>query len=136
MPIIPPTVAEVGTLMRARTRDSMGNELGTFTTDTRPTATEVTEMIDSASELVEGRLGDVPERLEPIVTTIIALRAAMAIELSYFPEEVGDDQSAYARYREQFQDALADYQTSIESDRGVDASKRIGIIRIGTYYQP
>lgn len=113
-----PSVDDLGAIMRARTRDSAGEELGTFTVDTRPTAAEAGIVIDLALELVAARLGTVPERLAGTATGIVTLRAAMLAETSYAPEQSGDEQTAYGAYREQYRDALADYDAAIDRDVG------------------
>lgn len=124
-----PTVDDMGAIMRARTA-SGGEELGTFTTETQPTAAEVETAIDRASGLVSPRLGSVRDDLIELARSIVALRAAMLVETSYFPEEAAPDQSAYAAYREQYHDALADYDAAVGEDVG-DGNARIASVPQG-----
>lgn len=95
-----PGVGDVGALLRARTRDSDGNEVGTFTDKTRPTATQAERLIDMAASLVGTTIGyDVPTDLWPAAANLITLRAAMFVELSYFPEQVRAQASPYQQYK-------------------------------------
>lgn len=122
MPVDPadyrPTLADLGGVMRARTRDSDGNELGTFTADTSPTDDEADGVITTALALVAARLGQVPDALGDLARSLVVLRAAMLVETSYVPEETSTDTSAYAAYREQYRDALADYDAATDRDVG------------------
>jgi hypothetical protein len=102
-----PTVAEVARLIRARTKDSEGREVGTFTDDTRPSAEQVDEHIDSALALLSTRFpAGVAESYQPAVRALVAYRAALQIEKSYFPEQVRSDRSAYTQLREEYFDDL------------------------------
>jgi hypothetical protein len=52
-----PSLDEVATMLRARTVDENGNEVGTFNDTTSPTATQAEQIIDSAYDLVLLRVG-------------------------------------------------------------------------------
>jgi hypothetical protein len=104
-----PELDDVGALLRARTQDDHDDEQGTFTDDTRPTADEATKIIEQAGSIVYARIGSVEEEVlicsgaDDIRTQakyMVSLLAAMLIELSYFPEQVKSDRSAYEHYRE------------------------------------
>jgi hypothetical protein len=113
-----PTVAEVGALLRARTKDPFGNELGTFKDDTtedsddgtRPSETEATEEIANAVEEVAGHIGTLDDDLDVGNCDLAKLRnrakkltvlyAALLIELGYFPEQIGTDRSPYDRLKD------------------------------------
>jgi hypothetical protein len=104
-----PTVEDVAGLLRARTKDSTGHELGTFTDDTRPTDVEVEAQIDAAMGLMATHIPDpefLPEAYWPAVRELTAYRAAMRIEKSYFPEQVRSDRSAYEQLRQEYVDDL------------------------------
>jgi hypothetical protein len=132
-----PTVDDVALLLRARTKDQFGNEVGTFDDDTRPTAAQVEEQIDAAFALILTRLPS-PEQLAdellPAVASVVAYRAALRIEKSYFPEQVRSDRSAYDQL-------LAEYLLDLEAL--VDAaqsggpagavSDEIGMIPVGSW---
>ena len=105
-----PTPTDVARLLRARTKDSHGTELGDWTADTRPTPEEVSDLIDQASGPVLARVGrlegELTTNLIPAARHLVALGAAMLVEKSYFPEQVASDRSAYAAYREEYTDCL------------------------------
>jgi hypothetical protein len=102
-----PTVADVGALLRARTKTASGSEAGTFTTETRPTADQVTALISTAAQdLVEVTGADIPESVWGSAKTAVIYRTAMLIELSYFPEQVATDRSAYPNYEKLWSEKL------------------------------
>jgi hypothetical protein len=94
-----PTPDDVAALLRARTKDADGHELGVFTDTTRPTADQVDELIALAYGDVSSQTGAyLDDRTAPAAQSMVALRAAMFVELSYFPEQVRSDRSAYPEY--------------------------------------
>lgn len=102
-----PTVDDVGAILRARTKDVNGNEVGTFNTDTRPTGDEVTLLIPLGVSAVSNSVGaDIPMPCQVDARYLAALRVAMAVELSYFPEQIGTNRSPYNSLRDQFNDDL------------------------------
>lgn len=121
-----PTVADIAAMIRARTKNAFGaEEEGTFTETTRPTEEQVQLIIDKAANHVASRLGVTAERdicteeLKGAATDVVALRAAMRVELSYFPEQTGTDQSAYDRYKEQYDEDLAALMEGVSEQCGV-----------------
>jgi hypothetical protein len=72
---------------------------GTFAHDTLPTEDEAAEAIDTARDDVLTDVGALPTGLQPeavnAVRSLIALRAAMIIERSYYGEQVGANKSPY-----------------------------------------
>jgi hypothetical protein len=103
-----PTVDDVASLIRARTKNDQGREVGTFDDSTRPTAAQVETHITNAVSLLASRWPVVlDESFAPAVRALTAYRAAMQIEKSYFPEQVRSDRSAYDQLREEYQDDLA-----------------------------
>jgi hypothetical protein len=104
-----PTTAEVAKLIRARTKDKYGNEVGDFTADTEPTADEATGLIAEAVDEIASAVGpdvpdgpdpDDPETLRRMTKRVVSLLAAANVELSYFPEQAGQAGSAYQRLME------------------------------------
>lgn len=89
------TVKDVAALIRARTKDASGNELGIFTADTRPTDVQAQEAIDHAVILVHTAVGYIGDTCSDLATQAVAIGAAAEIELSYFPEQSRTDRSAY-----------------------------------------
>jgi hypothetical protein len=111
----PPTVDEVGALLRARTQDSDDDEIGTFDDTTRPTGEEVENIIKQATSIVLGRTGsmdtppmscDLAPDLRTNAQTAICMLAVMLVELSYFPEQVRSDRSAFEYYRDLWNDTM------------------------------
>jgi hypothetical protein len=114
-----PTVGDVARLLRARTKTSSGDELGTFTSETRPTDIEVADIVQMVEAYVTARLGvPVPEQFVDAVRFMVTLKSAMDVELSYWPEQVRSDRSAYEQYAAQFTDGMTSLMTSIEEATG------------------
>lgn len=127
---VQPTVRELGAVMRARTVDTNSVEQGTFTTTTRPTATQAEEMIDRATDLILIRTGsDIPSRLRSITRTVILLKAAQLVELSYYPEQTDSEQSAFAQYAAEFVASMTALEESLrENEAGGRLTPRFGTI--------
>lgn len=126
-----PTVASIGALMRARTKTKGGAEAGTFNPassvgtgeETRPTSEGVEEQIGTALGDISGIIGvDLEEKYVEPARRVAALRAALLIELSYFPEQVNSDRSPYDQlkvlYDEAWANLLASMGISLEEDGG------------------
>lgn len=104
----PTGVPAVGSILRARTRDTQGNELGTFTPDTRPTADQVLSLINTATGDLAAAVGaDLDESLWAQAAVVASYKAAMLVELSYFPEQVATGRSPYEQLRALYLEALA-----------------------------
>ena len=104
-----PTVDEVAALLRARTKDNNGVEVGTFNPDTRPTDQGAGELIANAAQAVAGELAaDVPIELYGSFSFCTKLYAACLVEKAYFPEQVQSSRSAYDQY-------WAEYLRAIEA---------------------
>lgn len=116
-----PTVEQVALLIRARTKDTFGNEVGTFDSDTRPTDVQVEEQIDAAMALVGVRFpatsGMTAEQVSAFAA-LVAYRAALRIEKSYFPEQVRSDRSAYPQLREEYLDDLQAFTNALAGGGG------------------
>lgn len=117
------TSADVAALLRARTKDTEGREVGLFTEATRPTVNQVDELITFAGELLRARVGYVDPETACYAAWVGAQRllAAMWVELSYFPEQVRTERSPYAEYRDLFDQQATALVSCIEGDQpGVD----------------
>lgn len=103
-----PTLAQVGALLRARTKDTEGVEQGTFTPNTRPTDAQAQAIIDLAVDLIHVAVGPVPPDSACVTgaSAVGALGAACLIEKSYFPEQIASARSAYDQYWDEYQSAL------------------------------
>lgn len=101
---ITPTVQQVARLIRARTKDSLGAEVGTFNGDTRPTDTAVEDLIHEAVSHVDSMYGGEPceDNLKARAKGLAAIYTAMLIEQSYFPEQVNSNFSPYDKLERLF----------------------------------
>jgi hypothetical protein len=102
-----PTIADVAALIRARTKDKNGNEVGTFTPDTRPTDAQAQEAIDHALDALHEKVGDIGELCWSVARTATMYGAAAEIELSYFPEQARADRSPYTYLLNRYEQLLA-----------------------------
>jgi hypothetical protein len=113
-----PTVQDVANLLRARTITANGGEVGNFTSATRPNADEVTGLIEQAHADVQDAVGPmviIPPVCINSATSLVALGAALRIEMSYYPEQVGSGRSPYAQLKKLYDDALKRLQDAIVS---------------------
>jgi hypothetical protein len=101
-----PAAAEVGALLPKRTKDSNGTNQGTFTELTEPTEAQVETIISLATGHLASRLGTREDLALPQLTSrargVTALYAAMLVELTFFPEQVGTNRSPYPQLKELF----------------------------------
>jgi hypothetical protein len=117
-----PDVDAVGAILRARTQDSHDDEVGTFTDDTRPTTDQAEKIIRECGSVVfmaTGRLDDLQCTMKDTVQEgakhWIAMLSAMLIELSFSPEQVRSDRSAYVFYKEMWDDATTGFTSLIDA---------------------
>jgi hypothetical protein len=109
-----PALSDVGLEILSRTKDSFGNELGTFTANTRPTETQVLALIRKAALDVADVVGDViPTALEDDAANVVAKRAAMMIERTYFSDQVNTGRSVYPQLKEEYTSSLMTLQRQI-----------------------
>lgn len=119
-PVLECSVQDVASLLRARTKDDSGNEVGDFNADTRPTETEVEDLIAQSAAMVNAVAnGDVPSRLLAFGQHVVALRTAMMVELTYWPEQVQRENSPFGHIREMFIDALEAFKVALGDSGGV-----------------
>ena len=108
---IAPSVLDVAALLRARTKDVNGVEIGTFNDDTRPTSAQVLTLIDEAVADMQARIGATPPiELEAGGRSAAAMMTACLIELSYYPEQVQSNRSAFQEYWELLQSKITALQ--------------------------
>lgn len=105
-PGVTPSVDDVAAFIRARTTDDNGNQVGTFSDDTRPTADQVESLIEHVTLGLTSRLGTVPTSEEHAARTVAAIGTAMLVELSYFPEQVRAEESAYSELKALYDENL------------------------------
>jgi hypothetical protein len=114
-----PTAEQLASLLRTRTVDEYGKEAGEFTTSTSPTLVEANQMIDAAYDLVNLRVGKIPDvpDLANQAKSVVLLLAARLVETVYYPEQVTSDQSAAALYGDLYEDAIRSLEQSVRDDR-------------------
>lgn len=113
-------VVSVGSLLRARTRDPDGNEVGTFNAQTRPTDTQVGDLLAVAvGDLASDTGLEIPEAFWVQAGNVATYKAAMLVELSYFPEQVAAGRSPYEQIRELYLEALASLKTALTATGAV-----------------
>lgn len=114
-----PDVASVGALLRARTRDTNGAEVGTFTEQTRPTGDQVLSIVRTATTDLASAVGpDLEPQWHGAAQQLAVYRAAALIELSFYPEQVATGRSPYAQYLALYESSLAALRTAIEDAGG------------------
>jgi hypothetical protein len=114
IPMWAPLPSHVAAILRARTRGiasrdaQVAGEQDAFTSLTRPTYNQVTELIGLAvgdlSGLMAGRTPCTDE-LTLAAGSAAAYRAAMLVEISYFPEQTNSDQTAFKALSKLWDDA-------------------------------
>lgn len=113
-PLFSPSIQRVASLLHARTKNSSGVEIGTFDNNTRPTAVQVANIIGIAVHNVGSAFkGIVPAEWIPEATEIAALKSAMLIELSFFPEQVRTGRSPYAEYKDLYDQKIELMQNAL-----------------------
>jgi hypothetical protein len=127
-----PDLTDVGAIDMARTVDDVGKETGTFSDPdavtgagaTRPTATQVTLLINRSLQEVAPRLGtDIPTDLFDDGKYLVSLRTAMWVELTYYAAEVALDRSPYPEYKVLFDEGLINLTGAIQAEEaGLDPS--------------
>lgn len=114
-----PTTADVGALLRARTKDENGNEVGDFTADTRPTGDQVEALIATASQdLADSLAVAVPEELFGAARRVSAYAVALEIELGYYPEQINTGRSPYAQLKAIYDERLLALRAALSASGG------------------
>lgn len=104
-----PSIEDVADILRSRTKNTSGQELGTFTADTHPQGDQVVSLINKAINDVWLEIGDIPDpadvvdvtdkaiatRLNAAAKNVVIIRAAMLVELSYFSDQINTGRSTY-----------------------------------------
>jgi hypothetical protein len=133
-----PTVDQVARIIRARTKDEHGREVGTFDDATRPSSEDVERYIDTALALVGIRLPDltlIPAALLSGVQAVVALEAACAIEKAMWPEQIGSGKSPYDQLRTEADaalNALAD-EAAAAVGGGTEYTAAFGSVPVGSW---
>lgn len=120
-----PTLEQVGEIDAARTVDESGNITGTFSDPagssqgTKPTATQVNDLIDRSLQEVEIFFGtDIPDVLFDNAAYVVAIRTAFWIELTYYAAEVMLNRSPYPEYKLLFDELRQELVNAIQAVEG------------------
>jgi len=127
-------VSDIALLLRARTFSGRtvdpdeplktvggGEQLGDFDESTRPTAEQVEGLIAAAAVEVRARIGQdiTDETLLTFARNVVALRAAMSVEISYRPEQADERSSAYDELKSLYEESLASLQQALPDSSAV-----------------
>lgn len=123
-----PVVGDVAAYLRARTKTVGGQEAGTFNSatvsdkdETRPTAEQVTVEIANAMGDLLGIIGTAFDpKYNEMVRRVGALRAALLIELAYYPEQVATGRSPYIQLKELYDELLGNLYSALGIVTGED----------------
>jgi hypothetical protein len=133
-----PTVGDIATLLRARLVEFGGVRVETFTDQTNPTAQVVQQMINLYTPLLFAEMGPLDTLtcpsggdLRSAARTLAAQRVALELELSMWPEEVGESALGAAEVRRASIDAdvtrlvsLMEQCRAAGADDGGDSTSR------------
>jgi hypothetical protein len=115
--------------------DSGSEEAADFTNDTRPTGGQVIGIIEQSAAVVSMAVGagdgTIPTgTAQDAMRSLTALRAAMSVELAYFPEQVGTDTSPFDKLQSMYRDEFEAVTRAV--DRAIsDASGAGGDVAAG-----
>lgn len=107
-----PSTRDVALYIKNRTADPNGNYLGDFTADTAVTADEVEGLISKAQERVLRKLDVDPNEVIATeshfaISNMIALYAAMLVELTKYSEQIQANRSPYPHLKDLFDEEFA-----------------------------
>lgn len=118
-----PTKDLVARKVQSRTRDQFGNLAGTFSATTTPTDTNVTAIIgDVITEVADVIGDDIPTALFDDAKNVVALKAAMQVELDFFPDQVNTGRSIYPQLSDQYEKALVRLTRAITMSEAGDGT--------------
>ena len=111
--VVEATPDDVAALLTARTKDAAGRELGTWTSETRPTAEQVQIRIDIARSMIRSAYGPIPDPCLEGAETTVALLAALLTEAAFWPEQTNQPASTFQQLRELYLQARAGVETCV-----------------------
>jgi hypothetical protein len=122
-----PTVRQVATHLLARTVNQYGVRQGTFTTDTTPTAAECDQIISLTMPEVADIIGDeIPEYLWDDAAAVTSIRAAMQVEIAFYPEQINSDRSPYKPLKDKFEYTVENLRQQIANAETGDTGATVG----------
>ena len=118
-----PSVDDIGALLRARTKDNTGTEVGTFNANTRPTDAQVSSEIQGGLDDVAMVVGtDIPQATFAYAREVAKIATALRVELGYFPEQVNTGRSPYPQLKQMFDDKIKMLLTAVEKAQSGDTT--------------
>jgi hypothetical protein len=102
--------------LQSRTRNKFGVMQKTFNANTTPTDEDVTRIIAIAGNKVADEIGDqVVEVVVDDAQALVAIRAAMIIETSFFSEQIASQRSPYTQLSEEYERELPRLLNAVQS---------------------
>jgi hypothetical protein len=118
-----PSIQQVARKILSRTRDQYGNVQGTFNGTTTPTDQQTQDIInDVVSEVADVIGDDIPPALYDDAANVVAIRAAMQIELDFFPDQVNTGRSIYPQLLAQYNSAISVLQRAVTNAQNGDGT--------------
>lgn len=127
-----PAVQDVALHLLARTRMPNGSLAGTFNSLTTPLDTQVMAIIQQTVRLYAPKMGDVPDALKDSATALLALKAAIVVEQSYFLEQTSTDVSPYKQMCEEAKWATQAWEAAAMGD--TPNGDKTASLPVGTLY--
>lgn len=127
----------MGALIHARTKDRFDNWTGTFTADTQPTAEQAQALIDRSAKVVSLELGVPHSTMGPLLEqakSVVAVRAAWQIEVSFFPNQVEAGDSSADHLRTMYENDLASLAVAAKDNQA--GGIRARTMSVGRYTRP
>jgi hypothetical protein len=123
-----PSVAEVSSYIRARTKIPGGGIAGVFTEETTIKAREVEPLIAQAVRRVSSEIGAEPctDELKIDARTAAAIYAAMLVEQSFFPEQTTAAGNSFASLEKLFKPQLQTLANRVERECGTGSGGEDG----------
>lgn len=119
--LITPTVDQVASYIRVRTRDLDGEETGTFNADTRPTADQATAIALQAARYVSLKLGNPATEwkgdLIAAATDTAAMYAAWQAETSFHTDGSDQETQLAIQLGQMYSDQLAALLATAQDDQ-------------------
>jgi hypothetical protein len=126
-----PSVEEIGSRLGARTRTLDGVRVGTFNSQTTPTAEVVADLIADAVTVVSSAVGaDLDNDYWRMAKAAVIAYTCMSIEMGYYPESTEASDSAYRGFKERFAQQVEFIENALNQKRPNE--RRIVSITQGT----
>lgn len=128
-----PSTKQVANHILSRTRLPNGEDAGDFTSETKPTDSQVQETIEKVVAGLIPRLGEVPERLEGQACALASLKCAYKVELSYFTEQAESGMSPYRSLLMEYKEELCNWDMAAKGEQP-NSQTVVHSVRVSTEY--